>query len=123
MANFNINDLDPVSVLNDTDLFEVQQGGINLKATGAQLKSYFAASAAGADIMRMKGDWSGVDTMPGGSGTKKWNVWRRANASTIITTSDGSLMPVGLMMMAIIDNPRNVTDSGWVADWMFWYSF
>lgn len=119
MANFNINDLDPVSVLNDADLFEVEQGGVNKKATGAQLKSYFAGAIAGADIMRMKGDWSGVDTLPGGSGTKKWNVWRRANASTTLTTADGSLMPVGLMMMALTDNPS----SSDVSDWMFWYSF
>jgi hypothetical protein len=121
MAEFNIDNLDPVSVLNDADLFEVEQGGINKKATGAQIKAYIGSVPN--DVMRWKGNWTTADQVAGGSSTKKAYFWRRTVASTTITTADGSLMPPGLLMMAVIDNPRNVSDPGWQDDWLFWYSF
>jgi|SRR6478752_5115047 len=116
MANFNIDNLDPVSSINDADLFEVEQGGVNKKVTGAQLKSYIGSVPN--DISRFKGDWTTANLLPGGSGTKKANFWRRSTSSTTLTTADGSLMPAGMIMMANKDNPSS-TD---VADWIFWNS-
>lgn len=77
-------------------------------------------------VERWMGDWDmSGNLLPSGIGSgisgivQAGNKFRNTGASTTLTTSDGvSLMPVGLMMMAVVDNP-STTD---ISDWIFWYS-
>lgn len=60
------------------------------------------------------------NVFPGGITTFQGNIWKGINGglSTSLTTTDGSKVPEGALMMANKDNPR----SNNVRDWEVWYT-
>lgn len=113
MANFNINDLDLVSVLNDADLFEVEQGGVNRKATGAQIKAFFSSSLP-TDIIRHKGNCDlSTNFFPGGALVKKYSRFYNTANSTTLTDESGSLIPSKVFVEARQDAPSTTNAAHW----------
>lgn len=99
------------TVGNDGTGEPLRNGGVKINANFTELYSNLGKGYIG--------DSSLVNTLEGGITTFKGNFWRRTAASTTLTTSDGSLMPIGLMAMATKDNPSTTN----IADWIFWNSF
>ena len=112
MANFNINDLTAIGTIADADLFEVEQVGINLKATGAQIKTYLQWDKIlkrCADVA-MSSNSLATLTSATGSGTsgaiKKNDMFYNTASSTTLKCPDGvTLIFAGTWITALQDTP------------------
>jgi len=97
MANFNINDLAAITALGDADIFEVEQGGVNKKFTGAQLKTYLGLIGA---PISFQGNYDiSVDTFPP-SAIYGYIYYTAATNSSALKGHDGGVIAKGSVLIA-----------------------
>src|SRR6187549_3596618 len=104
MANFNIDDLDPIASLADGDLIEILSGGVNYKGTVAQLKAAFGVGLT---------DWN-MDTnlFPSGSvkGQKYYGV---ITTSTTLVDTAGNALPSKIISISLQNNASTSNPAQW----------
>jgi len=106
MANYNINNLSPIANLNDSDLIEIQSGGINYKGTFAQLKN-----ALGVGII----DWDmSTNAFPTGGSKGQEYYGTELSTRTTLTDSAGNLLPSKVIAKALKDLPTLNTDFAFI---------
>lgn len=98
MANFNISDLPlEATSINDTDVFEVEQGGINKFVQGSTLKAYIGI---GAGLPILKGNYDiSVNTFPP-SALYGYMYFTGATNSTSLLAHDGGPIQKGSLLIA-----------------------
>lgn len=112
--------------LDGTELFESVQSGVSVKVTAQQIADLAASGGTlptGINVYIGTYDASS-NHLPSTGGTGpagvvlKGNYWIVSVASTTLTMADGSLIPVGQVILAKKDFPSTTN----VADWAFWAS-
>ena len=109
MANFNISDLDPVPLIDDSILIELLYLGVNYRGTIGELKTAFGIPSSGVTIS-LQPPVSLATQFPANS---KRGYLYPVSVAGMTAQGDGGVIVVNALILSLVDNASTSSNTDW----------